>query len=153
MTYKTPGVSVYQVLTKVSQALADCQLLPCLVGPLKQVVKNSALSISLPVSTTTNVAYPNIKVGAIVDTSSVKIKVSNGVNGIYKIKYDDIITAMIISNDEVMFYDNDKKLVHIVCFSKGNIILSSEIVYKKLINSDDFESTSKDDVISFKIMK
>lgn len=79
MTYKTPGVSVYQVLTKVSQALADCQLLPCLVGPLKQVVKNSALSISLPVSTTTNVAYPNIKVGAIVDTSSVKIKVSNAI--------------------------------------------------------------------------
>lgn len=83
----------------------------------------------------------------------INIKVSNGVKGIYKIKHDDIINAMIISNDETLFYDNDKKLVHIVCFSKGNIILSSEIVYKKLINSDEFESTSKDDEISFKIMK
>lgn len=79
MAYNTPGVSINQVLTRVSQALADCKLLPCLVGPLNQVVKNSAVSITLPVSTSTTIAYPNIKVGAIVDTTSVKLKISNAV--------------------------------------------------------------------------
>jgi len=77
MTYQLPSVNIYQILTRASQSLADSQLLPCLVGPLYQVVKNSSITLTFPVSGSTTISYPGLKVGAILDTSTIKINVVN----------------------------------------------------------------------------
>lgn len=76
MSYKLPSVSVFQILLRASQNLADSELLPCLVGSINQVVKDSALNLVYPITNST-IVYPNLKIGAIVDTTKVKIKVKN----------------------------------------------------------------------------
>jgi len=77
MSYRLPGVNVHQILMRASQALADSELLPCLVGPLYQVVKDSAITLTLPIAGSTTVVYPSLKVGAIIENSSISIKVKN----------------------------------------------------------------------------
>lgn len=77
MTYQLPSVNIYQILTRSTQSLADSQLLPCLVGPLYQVVKKSSIVLTFPISGSTTVSYPGLKVGAVLDTSTIKINVVN----------------------------------------------------------------------------
>jgi hypothetical protein len=78
MTYKTPAPSVTKVLVQPSQNLVDSQLLPCLIGPLNQVVKSSPITLVYPVANAT-IAYPGMKPGAIINTSSINIVINNAV--------------------------------------------------------------------------
>jgi hypothetical protein len=77
MSYNLPKVSVFQTSLRASQNLADSELLPCLVGPLNQVETDVAISLTLPVTTLTTITYPNVIPLAVIDTTSVKVKVKN----------------------------------------------------------------------------
>lgn len=77
MSYSLPKVSVFQILLRASQNLADSELLPCLVGPLNQVETDVAVSLVLPVTTLTTITYPNAIPLSVVDTASVKVKAKN----------------------------------------------------------------------------
>ena len=79
MTYRSPGITIEQILLRMSQPLAESELLPCFVGPINQVVEKEPLAgLTLPVVVATNaVAYTNLKVGAIVYKDTVKFHVKS----------------------------------------------------------------------------
>ena len=79
MSYRLPGPHIYEILTRSSQSLANSNLLPCLVGPLYQVAKDIAISLTLPITTPAVVSYPNMKVGAIIEEDSIVVKVVDAV--------------------------------------------------------------------------
>ena len=79
MSYKLPSPSVRQILNRASQPLADSDLLPCIVGPLKQSVMDADITVSLPVSTSITIPYIDLKPGALIDAESVKINIYNAI--------------------------------------------------------------------------
>lgn len=77
MSYSLPKVSVSQILLRASQNLADSELLPCVVGSLNQVETEVPVSLTLPVTSLTTITYPNLIENAVINTTSVKVKVKN----------------------------------------------------------------------------
>lgn len=76
MAYALPSPSVHQILVRSSQALTNAGLLPCVMGTLKQVVKDESIDIVFP-ATNVTIAFPRLKPAAIIDTLSVKLKIKN----------------------------------------------------------------------------
>ena len=136
MTYKSPNVSVYQILTRVSQTLADSQLYPCLVGPLYQVVTNQPLALSLPVTSAITISYPNLKIGAVVNTATVSLTAKNAVVEIVApLTSTEHITSMIVGTNNIVA-DNSTLFANV---SKGDkFILASGGEYTINAVSSDF---------------
>ena len=76
MTYTLPGVSVTQILLRSSQNLANSSMLPCFVGSINQVVTNSPITLTFPITSTT-IVYPGLALSAVINTSSIVITVNN----------------------------------------------------------------------------
>ena len=106
MSYRLPSVSVSQILLRASQDLADSDLLPCLVGPLNQVVKDSAIALTYPVTSST-VIYPNLKLSAVVDSTTVKIKVTNAV---VQIESTAVTTSILVAGTKTITGGSNKFL-------------------------------------------
>ena len=94
MSYKLPSPSVRQILNRASQALADSDLLPCIIGPLKQSVIDADITVSLPVSTSITIPYINLKPGASINVDSVKINVYNAIT---QVVGPTVITSLTLS--------------------------------------------------------
>lgn len=76
MTYTLPGVSVTQILLRSSQNLANSSMLPCFVGSINQVVTNSPINLTFPITSAT-IVYPGLALSAIIETSSIAITINN----------------------------------------------------------------------------
>lgn len=75
MTTRMPGVQAEQILVRSSQNLADSQLLPCIVGALKQVVTDYKLTYNY--SNPATITYPLLKAGAVIETANINLHVKN----------------------------------------------------------------------------